>query len=243
MKFLVLTAALLGTSLAFDCTNDGMFVDPVDCSVFHRCVGGRDYPGKVCEQPIRTRYLGHVTGYQPIRNLCENRKTIERVPRLGYTQSLLSFQANALTTVLAGQANALTVTDPKKRANFVSHVTKFIKEHNFDGLDLDWEYPKCWQANCYAGPRSDKPNFVKLCQELKAAFKPHGYLLSAAVAASKWTIADAYDMKGIGEALDFINVMTYDLHGIWDKKTGHHSQLKGHKSDSHKFLNSHYAPH
>ena len=28
------------------------------------------------------------------------------------------------------------VTDPAKRANFVSHVTNFIKEHNFDGLDL-----------------------------------------------------------------------------------------------------------
>ena len=42
----------------------------------------------------------------------------------------------------------------------------------------------------------------------------------------------------LSRALDFINVMTYDLHGIWDRKTGHHSQLKGHKSDSHKFLNS-----
>jgi len=35
--------------------------------------------------------------------------------------------------------------------------------------------------------------------------------------------------------------MTYDLHGIWDRKTGHHSQLKGHKSDSHNFLNSDWA--
>ena len=39
-------------------------------------------------------------------------------------------------------------------------------------------------------------------------------------------------------SLDFINLMTYDLHGIWDRKTGHHSQLKGHKTDSHNFLNS-----
>merc|ERR1740124_1588204 len=37
---------LVGASIAFDCSNDGMFVDPEDCAVFHRCVGGRDYPGK-----------------------------------------------------------------------------------------------------------------------------------------------------------------------------------------------------
>jgi len=132
------------------------------------------------------------------------------------------------------------VTDPKKRANFVSHVTKFIGEHNFDGLDLDWEYPRCWQANCN-GPRTDKANFVKLTQELQAAFKPHGYILSAAVGASKWTVGQAYDIKALGQSLDFINLMTYDLAGIWDRKTGHHSQLFVHPKNSHNFLNSDWA--
>ena len=40
---------------------------------------------------------------------------------------------------------------------------------------------------------------LKPVQELKAAFKPHGYLLSAAVGASKWTIAEAYDIKALGQ--------------------------------------------
>ena len=34
-------------------------------------------------------------------------------------------------------------------------------------------------------------------------------------------------MDQISKYLDWINIMAYDLHGIWDKKTGHHTALYG----------------
>ena len=41
-------------------------------------------------------------------------------------------------------------------------------------VDLDWEYPKCWQVDCSAGPDSDKESFALWVKELRAAFEPKG---------------------------------------------------------------------
>lgn len=33
------------------------------------------------------------------------------------------------------------VADEDRRAAFVKNVVRFLRQYNFDGLDLDWEYP------------------------------------------------------------------------------------------------------
>ena len=50
-------------------------------------------------------------------------------------------------------------------------------------------------------------------QELKAVFRPLGLLLTAAVGAGKPTIDAAYEIPQVCEALDLVNLMSYDLHG------------------------------
>ena len=42
-----------------------------------------------------------------------------------------------------GNKYSRLVNDPKAIKKFIKHVIGYLKEHNFDGLDLDWEYPKC----------------------------------------------------------------------------------------------------
>lgn len=113
-----------------------------------------------------------------------------------------------------------------------------MEKYDFDGLDLDWEYPKCWQVDCKKGPDSDKPAFAAWIKELHEAFKPKGYLLSAAVSPSKTVIDAGYDVPALARYLDWVAVMTYDFHGQWDKQTGHVAPLYLHPEDEVVFFNA-----
>merc|ERR1711945_85844 len=54
------------------------------------------------------------------------------------------------------------------------------------------------------------------------------------------TIMDVgYDIPQISSYLDWINVMTYDYHGQWDKKTGHVAPMYEHPDDEFYFLDNH----
>ncbi|GFT99529.1 putative chitinase 3, partial [Nephila pilipes] len=49
--------------------------------------------------------------------------------------------------------------------NFVNKVVPFLKAHGFDGLDVAWEYPNCWQGALGVSPK-DKDNYVTFLQRL-----------------------------------------------------------------------------
>ncbi|PNF16877.1 putative chitinase 10 [Cryptotermes secundus] len=141
----------------------------------------------------------------------------------------------------AGDKYSRLVNSPSARRRFVKHVTEFLEKHGFDGLDLDWEYPKCWQVDCNKGPDSDKAAFAALIRELRQAFNPKGLLLSSAVSPSKSVVDAGYDVKALGENLDWVAIMTYDFHGQWDKKTGHLAPLYFHPDDDFFFFNANYS--
>ncbi|XP_054714735.1 probable chitinase 10 [Uloborus diversus] len=124
----------------------------------------------------------------------------------------------------------------ERRKNFVSHAVKYLKDHNFDGMDFSFQYPNCWQGAIGVHP-DDKENFVKILQELKPAFEAEGLVLSISVSAVKREVEAAYDMPAIAKTVDFINVMTYDMHGPWEPKTGHHAQFKFKENDEDPDLN------
>ena len=115
------------------------------------------------------------------------------------------------------------------RQTFVFSAVDFLREHNFDGLDMDWEYPKS----------SDKENFSALLSELRQAFDyeaedsgKDALLLSAAVPVGPDNVRGGYDVPAVAKALDFVNLMAYDFHGKWESQAGHNAPLYAPSSDS-----------
>lgn len=46
----------------------------------------------------------------------------------------------------AGDKYSRLVNSPSARQRFIENVIQFIEKYKFEGLDLDWEYPVCWQV-------------------------------------------------------------------------------------------------
>ena len=55
---------------------------------------------------------------------------------------------------------------------------------------------------------------------------------------SKKVIDKAYDVPKLSLYLDIINVMTYDYHGHWDKKTGHVAPLFDYEGSTYNYFNA-----
>ncbi|XP_005905732.2 oviduct-specific glycoprotein [Bos mutus] len=113
------------------------------------------------------------------------------------------------------------------RERFVSSVIALLRTHGFDGLDLFFLYP-----GLRGSPARDRWTFVFLLEELLQAFKNEAQLtmrprllLSAAVSGDPHVVQKAYEARLLGRLLDFISVLSYDLHGSWEKVTGHNSPL------------------
>ena len=122
---------------------------------------------------------------------------------------------------------------------FVENVVRFVKKYNFDGFDFDWEYP-----NQRGGKFEDKQNFVETLKLLREKFDQEGLILSAAVGAHELLARQSYLIAEVAKYLHFINLMTYDLHGIWDNKTGINAPLyprKGEVGDERKLNVVSYA--
>ncbi|QQP56989.1 Uncharacterized protein FKW44_001837 [Caligus rogercresseyi] len=115
------------------------------------------------------------------------------------------------------------------RQTFIFSAISFLRKHDFDGLDIDWEYPK----------RNDKENFVALLKELRQAFEYEHeetgndrLILSAAVPVGPDNVRGGYDVPAVSKWLDFFNLMAYDFHGKWEKQAGHNAPLYAPSSDS-----------
>ncbi|CAA9997852.1 unnamed protein product, partial [Nesidiocoris tenuis] len=102
------------------------------------------------------------------------------------------------------------------RSHFINNVAKVLNDYDFDGVDIDWEYPGTGGAT--EGTKEDKANYVTLLRELREKVGKNK-LISIAGAAGEEAM-QGFDIKNLVKHLDWIGVMSYDLNGAWDSKWG-----------------------
>ena len=109
------------------------------------------------------------------------------------------------------------------RAEFIDSAIRFAREHKFDGVDIDWEYPA---EPTRGGRPQDTKNFTLLLKEFRAAIEAEAQktgnaplLLTIAAPAGAYYFR-WLEIAEIHKPLDWINLMTYDYAGPWDGHTG-----------------------
>jgi chitinase len=105
--------------------------------------------------------------------------------------------------------------NPTARKNFAANCVKLIETYDFDGIDIDWEYPGYAEHD---GTPADTQNYSLLLQEIRNALDALGkktgrvYGLTAALPCGP-DLIDNIEIDVVSNILTELNLMTYDLYG------------------------------
>ncbi|MFI1826155.1 glycosyl hydrolase family 18 protein [Streptomyces sp. NPDC020412] len=140
----------------------------------------------------------------------------------------------AMTTNADGSVNRAGIN------TFADSVVSFLDRYGaaFDGVDIDYEYPTAMPDSgnpddwALANPRRKglQAGYNALMQTLREKLDRAGdargryYLLTSAASASGHLVR-GYDAGAALAYQDFVNVMTYDLHGSWNQYVGPQAPL------------------
>lgn len=108
------------------------------------------------------------------------------------------------------------------RATFARSAVELVNNLGFDGLDIDWEYPK---------DDAEARNFVELLKITRAVLnrvetrQGDGKMLLTVACPAGAQNYEKLHLKEMDKHLDFWNLMAYDFAGSWDKNAGHQSNL------------------
>ena len=122
---------------------------------------------------------------------------------------------------LGGWGNSTAFSDvtgnSSLRSTFIANIISFIQQNDYDGVDIDWEYPSTLVH---------RENLTLFVSELRSALDmiDSGYLLTMAISSGNW-YGQWFDYEKLVSICDWLGVMTYDFHGTWSSHAGHNSPI------------------
>jgi chitinase len=113
------------------------------------------------------------------------------------------------------------VSKPEFEDRFFKSVMAIVKDNDYDGIDLDWEYPD---------NEKEVVGFERLTRAFRKALDELGAVKDRPMFVTMAASSNPGTLKWLGkdfllETMDWINVMTYDYAGDWTNYAGHHSPL------------------
>lgn len=132
------------------------------------------------------------------------------------------------------------VTSAFRRRAFINSLIKYIKQYQFDGVDLYWLNPGDEE---FLGHASDKEYYLILLEELSEIFRQHNWILSISAPANRFRVEDGFDPAHLNKLVDFVNLQAYDFHLEKSPMADHPAPLNARSTDEdlERFNNVDYA--
>jgi len=116
---------------------------------------------------------------------------------------------------------AAMVSKPEAEDRYVKSVLEIVDAFEYDGIDLDWEYPDT---------KEEIVGFERLAKRFRKELDQFGMKKKRAMFQTMAASASTNALRWLSnefllETMDWVNVMTYDMAGEWTGFAGHHSPL------------------
>ena len=202
---------------------------------------GMQWPGVAgAEMDGAYSYKGHFNLLNKFKKQYPNVKTLISVG--GWAETGGYFDATgkrvnsggfySMTTNADGSINSAGIN------TFADSVVAFLRKYNFDGVDIDYEYPTSMKdagnpsdwtiANARrAGLMRSYSVLLKTLREkldAAAVLDNRYYQVTVAAPASGYLLRGMENFSAL-QYLDFANIMSYDLHGAWNEFVGPNAAL------------------
>lgn len=202
---------------------------------------GMTWPGVAgAEMDPSLPYKGHFNLLNKYKKQYPDVKTLVSVG--GWAETGGYFDENGKRVASGGFYTMATNADGSVNQagidTFADSAVSFVKKYGFNGVDIDYEYPTSMKD---AGHPADFPisnarraglnkGYAALMKTLREKLDRAGaadgkhYLLTVAAPSSGYLLRGMETFQ-VQKYLDYVNIMSYDLHGAWNEYVGPNASL------------------